>query len=133
MPVKEDKPITLSGIIPPPSHVRSISDGSILIEDDSVLKSVFANASDFPEHCMYLDSEHEYQAMGDVSDIIIRTTTPHELRQLQLIDLVCRGFEASKTILSTFALPLPLGGAAAGDTNRSVSSVIGGFFMIYLT
>ncbi|KAJ7088519.1 hypothetical protein B0H15DRAFT_841620 [Mycena belliarum] len=48
---KEDavkKPLTLSDIIPPPSHVRSQSLSSLMEEDDSVLKSIFANAADLP-------------------------------------------------------------------------------------
>ncbi|KAJ7132975.1 hypothetical protein C8R46DRAFT_1048292 [Mycena filopes] len=40
------KPLTLSDIIPPPSHVRSQSLSSLMEEDDSVLKSIFANAAD---------------------------------------------------------------------------------------
>ncbi|KAL1696581.1 hypothetical protein GGG16DRAFT_85014 [Schizophyllum commune] len=56
-PVKEqpqDKPLTLSDIIPPPSHVRSLSNSSqsreadSSIEDDSVLKSIFAKATNLP-------------------------------------------------------------------------------------
>ncbi|KAJ7459292.1 hypothetical protein FB451DRAFT_1046300 [Mycena latifolia] len=42
------KPLTLSDIIPPPSHVRSQSLSSLMEEDDSVLKSIFANAADIP-------------------------------------------------------------------------------------
>ncbi|KAJ7126033.1 hypothetical protein C8R44DRAFT_733950 [Mycena epipterygia] len=40
------KPLTLSDIIPPPSHVRTQSLSSLMEEDDSVLKSIFANAAD---------------------------------------------------------------------------------------
>ncbi|KAF8867965.1 hypothetical protein CPB84DRAFT_1810241 [Gymnopilus junonius] len=43
---KDEKPLTLSDIIPPPSHVRSVSgmDSYMLegLEDDSVLKSIYA-------------------------------------------------------------------------------------------
>ena len=40
---KDDKqPLTLSDIIPPPSHVRSLSNSSTMDEDDSVLNSIFA-------------------------------------------------------------------------------------------
>ncbi|KAJ7042702.1 hypothetical protein C8F04DRAFT_1176309 [Mycena alexandri] len=45
-PPANKKPLTLSDIIPPPSHVRSQSLSSLLEEDDSVLKSIFANAAD---------------------------------------------------------------------------------------
>lgn len=44
----EDKQLlTLSDIIPPPCRVRAMSTGSI-IEDDSVLRSIFAKASEIP-------------------------------------------------------------------------------------
>ena len=40
---KDDKqPLTLSDIIPPPSHVRSLSNSASMDEDDSVLNSIFA-------------------------------------------------------------------------------------------
>ncbi|EMD32355.1 hypothetical protein CERSUDRAFT_108803 [Gelatoporia subvermispora B] len=42
-----EKPLTLSDIIPPLSHNRSLSDSSLL-ESDSVLKSIMAKASEFP-------------------------------------------------------------------------------------
>ncbi|KAG5650532.1 hypothetical protein H0H81_011921 [Sphagnurus paluster] len=43
------KPQTLADIIPPPSHVRSLSNTSMMEEDeDSVLKSIFAQASGVP-------------------------------------------------------------------------------------
>jgi hypothetical protein len=45
---QQNKPQTLSDIIPPPSHVRSLSGSSIMDDDDSVLKSIFAKASDIP-------------------------------------------------------------------------------------
>jgi serine/arginine repetitive matrix protein 2 len=43
---RDKKPLTLSDIIPPPSHVRTQSLSSLMEEDDSVLKSIFANAAD---------------------------------------------------------------------------------------
>ncbi|KAA1479222.1 hypothetical protein DENSPDRAFT_830309 [Dentipellis sp. KUC8613] len=48
-PEKEQpKPLTLSDIIPPPAHVRSLSMSSIIEEDSSLLKSIFAKAMDIP-------------------------------------------------------------------------------------
>ena len=38
----EKQPLTLSDIIPPPSHVRSLSNSTSMDEDDSVLNSIFA-------------------------------------------------------------------------------------------
>lgn len=43
----KDQLLTLSDIIPPPSHVRAISNGSIT-EADSVLRVIFAKASEIP-------------------------------------------------------------------------------------
>ena len=44
---KDDKqPLTLSDIIPPPSHVRSLSNSTSMEEDDSVLNSIFAKIDD---------------------------------------------------------------------------------------
>ncbi|EGO19639.1 hypothetical protein SERLADRAFT_443108 [Serpula lacrymans var. lacrymans S7.9] len=50
--------LTLSDIIPPLSHARALSTGSA-IEDDSVLKSIFAKASEIPSPAprMRLDSD----------------------------------------------------------------------------
>jgi serine/arginine repetitive matrix protein 2 len=44
---KQEKPITLSDIIPPLSHTHSLSSSSMM-DDDSVLKLVFAKAADIP-------------------------------------------------------------------------------------
>ncbi|KAF8170708.1 hypothetical protein K438DRAFT_1982567 [Mycena galopus ATCC 62051] len=41
-------PLTLSDIIPPPSHVRAQSLSSLMEEDDSVMKSILAHAEDLP-------------------------------------------------------------------------------------
>ncbi|KAI0309656.1 hypothetical protein OF83DRAFT_1179371 [Amylostereum chailletii] len=42
----EKKPLTLSDIIPPPSHARSISMSSMVEEDSSLLKSIMDKATD---------------------------------------------------------------------------------------
>ncbi|KAJ7234518.1 hypothetical protein B0H12DRAFT_1204744 [Mycena haematopus] len=47
-PKPRKNPLTLSDIIPPPSHVRSQSLSSLMEEDDSVLKSILAHAEDLP-------------------------------------------------------------------------------------
>jgi serine/arginine repetitive matrix protein 2 len=39
----EKQPLTLSDIIPPSSHVRSLSSSTSMDEDDSVLNSIFSN------------------------------------------------------------------------------------------
>ncbi|KAJ6505350.1 hypothetical protein C8R45DRAFT_861122 [Mycena sanguinolenta] len=52
LPAEEEEPkprtLTLSDIIPPPSHVRSQSLSSLMEEDESVLKSILAHAEDLP-------------------------------------------------------------------------------------
>ncbi|EIN05384.1 hypothetical protein PUNSTDRAFT_127845 [Punctularia strigosozonata HHB-11173 SS5] len=44
-PSRPDRPLTLSDIIPPPSHVRALST-SVIEEDSEVLKSIFAKAAE---------------------------------------------------------------------------------------
>ncbi|KAK7047178.1 hypothetical protein VNI00_006844 [Paramarasmius palmivorus] len=46
---KKTEELTLSDIIPPPSHVRSLSISSDSVEDDSVLKSILAKANEVPQ------------------------------------------------------------------------------------
>ncbi|KAK0244974.1 hypothetical protein EDD85DRAFT_1348 [Armillaria nabsnona] len=64
---EKDRPMTLSDIIPPPAHARSLSMGS-LMEDDSVLKSILAKASDVPRPRVHSDSSskraHSRQVSG---------------------------------------------------------------------
>ncbi|KAJ6577467.1 hypothetical protein B0H19DRAFT_561509 [Mycena capillaripes] len=55
-PKQSKKPLTLSDIIPPPSHVRAQSLSSLLEEDDSVLKSIFLHAADIPRPRVNSDS-----------------------------------------------------------------------------
>ncbi|KAJ7841898.1 hypothetical protein B0H14DRAFT_2191886, partial [Mycena olivaceomarginata] len=47
-PKPSKKPLTLSDIIPPPSHIRRQSLSSLMEEDDSVMKSILAHAADLP-------------------------------------------------------------------------------------
>ncbi|KAF8814601.1 hypothetical protein BYT27DRAFT_7249906 [Phlegmacium glaucopus] len=42
LPKEDNEPLTLSDIIPPPSHARSLSYSTTMDEDDSILKSIFA-------------------------------------------------------------------------------------------
>ncbi|KAL4261714.1 hypothetical protein AB1N83_006845 [Pleurotus pulmonarius] len=44
----EPRPLTLSDIIPSPAHQRKLSNSSFSVEDDSVLHSILAKASDLP-------------------------------------------------------------------------------------
>ncbi|OCH91742.1 hypothetical protein OBBRIDRAFT_833966 [Obba rivulosa] len=69
----EERPLTLSDIIPPLSHTRTLFEWSA-IEDDSVLKSIMAKASDLPPFTRSrLDSDSSSkrrvreQSMHDIS------------------------------------------------------------------
>ncbi|EPQ51625.1 hypothetical protein GLOTRDRAFT_117955 [Gloeophyllum trabeum ATCC 11539] len=44
----EERPLTLSDIIPSPRHARALSNGSILDEENSVLQSIYAKAAEIP-------------------------------------------------------------------------------------
>jgi len=45
---KESQPMTLSDIIPPPSHVRSVSNASSVSVGESVINSIIAQAAEMP-------------------------------------------------------------------------------------
>ncbi|KAJ7792502.1 hypothetical protein B0H14DRAFT_3563326, partial [Mycena olivaceomarginata] len=47
-PKPSKKPLTLSDIIPPPSHICRQSLSSLMEEDDSVMTSILAHAADLP-------------------------------------------------------------------------------------
>jgi serine/arginine repetitive matrix protein 2 len=51
---KQEKPITLSDIIPPLSHTHSLS-SSLMMDDNSILKLIFAKAADIPTACVRVD------------------------------------------------------------------------------
>jgi len=92
-PAKADKPITLSDIIPPPSHFRSMSDSSMMIDDDSVLKSIFAKVSDIPPPRMRVDSSAS--AMRRAMYRHSRHSSGMSFSGFDSFDEVRRGFEVS--------------------------------------
>jgi serine/arginine repetitive matrix protein 2 len=97
---KDDKqPLTLSDIIPPPSHVRSLSNSSSMDEDDSVLNSIFAKitgvqgrsraSSDASAHQIAREKRKSiYKAMS-------RPTSGISFTGFDSFDEVRRGFEFS--------------------------------------
>ncbi|KAL1747929.1 hypothetical protein HDZ31DRAFT_60801 [Schizophyllum fasciatum] len=113
-PVKDqshDEPLTLSDIIPPPSHVRSLSNSSqsqecgSSIEDDSVLKSIFAKATSLPGQDMprvRTDSsasskdyvqDYSQQAQDSHSVELSRPASGVSFTGFDSFDEVRRGFE----------------------------------------
>ncbi|KAJ7667434.1 hypothetical protein B0H17DRAFT_254379 [Mycena rosella] len=100
------KPLTLSDIIPPPSHIRSQSLSSLMEEDDSVLKSIFANAADIqlpiPRPRVNSDSSARRFALENSRASMIsmhsrarssRPTSGISFTGLDSFDEVRRGFE----------------------------------------
>jgi serine/arginine repetitive matrix protein 2 len=97
--VKDDKQLlTLSDIIPPPSHVRSLSNSTSMDEDDSVLNSIFAKitgvqgrsraSSDSARQIAREKRRSIYKAMS-------RPTSDISFTGFDSFDEVRRGFEFS--------------------------------------
>ncbi|KZT25561.1 hypothetical protein NEOLEDRAFT_1178340 [Neolentinus lepideus HHB14362 ss-1] len=100
----EEKPLTLSDIIPPPSHVRALSSGSVLEEDSSVLKSIYAKATDLPSvpapsPRLRLDSDSSSKrrardlALDKLSGVHSRQASGVSFDGLDSFDEIRRGFE----------------------------------------
>ncbi|KAJ7473614.1 hypothetical protein B0H11DRAFT_2036563 [Mycena galericulata] len=95
---KSKKPLTLSDIIPPPAHVRSQSLSSLLEEEDSVLKSIFANAADIPRPRVNSDSSARRFALENSRHSMMsmqqsRPASTISFTGLESFDEVRRGFE----------------------------------------
>lgn len=86
-PEEKEKPMTLSDIIPPPAHARSLSMGS-LREDDSVLKSILAKASEVPRLRVNSDSSSK-----GASRAHSRQVSGSSFIGLDTFEEVRRGFE----------------------------------------
>ncbi|KAJ7436308.1 hypothetical protein B0H11DRAFT_2364947 [Mycena galericulata] len=95
---KSKKPLTLSDIIPPPAHVRSQSLSSLLEEEDSVLKSIFANAADIPRPRVNSDSSARRFALQNSRQSMMsmqqsRPASTISFTGLESFDEARRGFE----------------------------------------
>ncbi|KAG5641013.1 hypothetical protein DXG03_006381 [Asterophora parasitica] len=88
---QQEKPQTLSDIIPPPSHVRSLSSASMMDDDDSVLKSIFAKVSDIPQPRPRVNSDSSAKPRYRHS----RHSSGMSFAGLDSFDEVRRGFEFS--------------------------------------
>ncbi|KAK0475256.1 hypothetical protein IW261DRAFT_1422569 [Armillaria novae-zelandiae] len=84
---EKEKPMTLSDIIPPPAHARSLSMGS-LMEDDSVLKSILAKASEVPR--LRVDSDSSSKRVCRAHS---RQVSGSSFTGLDTFEEVRRGFE----------------------------------------
>lgn len=108
---QKEQLMTLSDIIPPPSHVRSLSqssqsqEGGSSIEDDSVLKSIFARATNLPGQDMprvRMDSDasskvyvqdDSQQSQNSHSTELSRPSSGISFTGFDSFDEVRRGFE----------------------------------------
>ncbi|KAG7440055.1 uncharacterized protein BT62DRAFT_938390 [Guyanagaster necrorhizus] len=88
-PISEEreKPMTLSDIIPPPAHARSLSMGSYM-KDDSVRKSILAEVSEVPRAWVNSDSSSKRPTGGHS-----RNTSGSSFTGLDSFEEVRRGFE----------------------------------------
>ncbi|KAF8629007.1 hypothetical protein AX17_005863 [Amanita inopinata Kibby_2008] len=96
---KRQKPLTLSDIIPPASHVRTLSTHSMIEEDDSVLKSILAKAQDIPQPRPRFNSDSSSKRRARFSG---RSFIAHSKQSsvasfcgLESFDEIRRGFEFS--------------------------------------
>ncbi|KAK0199510.1 hypothetical protein DFS33DRAFT_1388474 [Desarmillaria ectypa] len=83
----KEKPMTLSDIIPSPAHARSLSMGSVT-EDDSVLKSILAKASEVPRLRVNSNSSSKRHARAHS-----RQVSGSSFTGLESFEEVRRGFE----------------------------------------
>ncbi|KAF8959872.1 hypothetical protein BDZ97DRAFT_1666634 [Flammula alnicola] len=103
LPKDEEKPLTLSDIIPPPSHVRSLSESFNLdaFEDDSVLKSIYAKiVADVPPARPRVNSDSSTRQSArdkrrSIYKAMSRPTSGISFEGFDSFEEVRRGFEFS--------------------------------------
>ena len=99
--VKDDKqPLTLSDIIPPPSHVRSLSNSTSMDEDDSVLNSIFAKITGIQGRRSRVSSDASARQIArekrrSIYKAMSRPSSGISFTGLDSFDEVRRGFEFS--------------------------------------
>ncbi|ESK93500.1 hypothetical protein Moror_1670 [Moniliophthora roreri MCA 2997] len=99
---KKVEELTLSDIIPPPSHVRNLSNSSLLV-DDSVLNSIMAKATEVPQRQpvprprVNSDSSMKQSTRSNVQSVIQYRHSRHEsgfsFTGFDSFEEVRRGFE----------------------------------------
>lgn len=101
VPEQTEKPLTLSDIIPPPSHYLPRA-GSMMLEDDSVFNSIMAHAAEMPPPTIRQransDASHKRGPSGEFSRLSYissrsRTTSEASFTGLESFDEIRRGFE----------------------------------------
>ncbi|KAJ7115597.1 hypothetical protein C8R43DRAFT_1038570 [Mycena crocata] len=129
------KPLTLSDIIPPPSHVRSQSLSSLMEEDDSVLKSIFANVADIQRPRVNSDSSARRFALENSRTSMMsmhsrtrsRPASGISFTGLESFDEVRRGFEFHNNRPAFYPPPVASNnrrvGHAQQDSLFSIASV----------
>jgi serine/arginine repetitive matrix protein 2 len=95
---KDKQPLTLSDIIPPPSHVRSLSNSTSMDEDDSVLNSIFAKIAGVQGRSRASSDASARQIAREKRSILkamSRPTSGISFTGFDSFDEVRRGFEFS--------------------------------------
>lgn len=123
---KEEKPLTLSDIIPPPSHARSLSNSTTMDEDDSVLKSIFDKITGHePRSRISSDASSRRAAREKRRSIykaMSRPTSGISFAGFESFDEVRRGFEFSDE-RPAFYPPPPLPAATRRPHKRHESAL----------
>ena len=94
--VKPESPLTLSDIIPPPSHVHAMVNAS-MVEDDSLLSAIDASASEIPSRGR-LDSDSSFKRLSrnNSKNGHSRASSTGSFAGFDAFEEVRRGFEFSQ-------------------------------------
>ena len=104
----EKQPLTLSDIIPPPAHARSLSNSTATDEDDSVLNSIFAKITGLEERPRVSSDASARQIArekGDIYKAMSRPSSGISFSGFESFDEVRRGFEFSDDRPAFYPLP----------------------------
>ncbi|KIM75320.1 hypothetical protein PILCRDRAFT_92174 [Piloderma croceum F 1598] len=94
--VKPESPLTLSDIIPPPSHVHAMANAS-MVEDDSLLSAIDASASKIPSRArLDSDSSSKRLSRNNSKNGHSRASSTGSFAGFDAFEEVRRGFEFSQ-------------------------------------
>jgi serine/arginine repetitive matrix protein 2 len=123
--VESEKPLTLSDIIPSPSHARSLSNSSLMDENDSVFKSILAKAVNLPQRPS-VDTDKK-QDDGDARrnswKTLTRPSSGISFGGLDSFEEVRRGFEFNDNRPAFYPAPTTRRAHRAHDSVFSIASV----------
>ena len=123
--VESEKPLTLSDIIPSPSHARSLSNSSLMDEGDSVFKSILAKAANLPQR-PHVDADEE-QDDGEARRYswkpLTRPSSGISFGGLDSFEEVRRGFEFNDNRPAFYPAPTTRRAHRAHDSIFSIASV----------